>query len=144
MTTYESGAAVPGGFYFNPSRWTIEAAAHDGARLPAGTGRWMRLPALAALALAPILGAAFLMSLPLIGFVLAARALAVAAARRLGGSATALAATVSPGWSPGEAHLTGRRGGADEEPSEVDARLDELERVIAERRRAAAAAKHAE
>jgi hypothetical protein len=88
MTTYESGTAVHGGFYFNPSRWAIEAVAHDGARLPAAPGRWLRVPAMMAMLLTPILGAAFLMVLPLIGFVLAARALAVAGARLLGAPST--------------------------------------------------------
>jgi hypothetical protein len=92
MTTYESGAAVHGGFYFNPSRWTIEAVAHDGARLPATPGRWLRVPTIVALLLTPILGAAFLMVLPLIGFVLAARALALVGVRMLSAAGTNLAA----------------------------------------------------
>ena len=92
MTTYESGAAVHGGFYFNPSRWSIEAVANGGARLPAGPGRWLRVPAMLALLLTPILGAAFLVFLPLIGFVVAARALAIAGARIVGVPGTHLAA----------------------------------------------------
>ncbi len=92
MTTYESSAVVHGGFYLNPSRWAIEAVAHDGARLPEIPGRWLRVPAMVALLLTPILGAAFLMFLPLIGFVLAARALAFVGVRMLGGPATNLRA----------------------------------------------------
>jgi hypothetical protein len=145
MTTYESGAAVHGGFYLNPSRWAFEAVAHDGARLPDAPGRWLRVPAVVALLLTPILGAAFLMFLPLVGLVLAARALAVVGVRMLGGAATDLASTVSPGWRLGEAHFTGRTG-AESAGARIagDARLDALEREIAARRRVAAVAKHAE
>ncbi len=142
MTTYESGAAVNGGFYFNPSRWTIDAVARDGARLPDGPGRWLRVPAAAALLLTPVLGAIFLMFLPLIGFVLAARALASIGVRMLGGPATDLAATMSPGWRLGEAHFTGRAAVEGAARSDGDARLDAIEREIAERRRVAATARH--
>ncbi|WP_248360575.1 hypothetical protein [Anaeromyxobacter oryzae] len=138
MTTYESGATVNGGFYFNPSRWTIDAVAHDGARLPNAPGRWLRVPAAMALVLTPILGATFLVFLPLVGFVLAARSLASVGVRMLGGPATELAATMSPGLPLGEAHFTGRAGSEGGAGSEVDARLDALEREIADRRRAAA------
>ena len=93
MTTYESGATVHGGFYCNPSSWTIVAVANDGERLGAARGRWVRVPAAAALLLAPVLGAMFLMFLPLVGIVLAARALADGGVRMLGGSVTALAST---------------------------------------------------
>ncbi len=84
MTTYESGAAVHGGFYLNPSRWTMTTVGHGGARLPEGPGRWLRVPAALALLLTPILGAAFVIALPVLGFVLAARALATAGARIVG------------------------------------------------------------
>jgi hypothetical protein len=91
MTTYESGAAVHGGFYCNPSSWTIDVVARDGARLAPARGRWVRVPAAAALVLTPILGATFLVFLPLAGFVLAARALVEAGARMFGRPAAALA-----------------------------------------------------
>jgi hypothetical protein len=143
MTTYESGAMVNGGFYFNPSRWTIDAVAREGARLPDAPGCWLRVPAAVALLLTPVLGATFLVFLPLIGLVLAARSLAGVGVRMLGGPATELAATMSPGWNLGEAHFTGPAASEGAARSEGDARLDALEREIAERRLIAAATKHA-
>lgn len=107
-TTFESGTAVLNGYYLNASSWSVTPVAHDGERLPAGPGRWMRIPAVAALALVPILGAAFLVFLPLIGFLVTLHALASAVVNAIHGSATELAATVNPGWVPGEAHFTGK------------------------------------
>ena len=56
-------------------------------------------------------------------------------------SAQDLAATVSPGWQPGEAHFTGTRaeeaGAGAQEPAARDEALDALEREIERRRRQA-------
>ena len=136
MTSYTSGAAVPSGYYLNPSRWAIEPVEKDGMRLPAGDGRWLRIPTIAALLLTPILGATFLMFLPLIGFALALRALANPVVRLFTGSAERLAATVSPGWAPGVAHFTGKEGDAaeGEKGAAPDAKLDALEKEIADKR----------
>ena len=71
MATYlESGAAVQSGYYLNPRSWAIEPVPAGGGRLPADGGRWLKIPMLAALALAPVLGLTFLMFLPMAGFVL--------------------------------------------------------------------------
>jgi hypothetical protein len=138
MTTFESGAAVQGGYYFNPIRWHVAPVARDGEQLPAGGGTWWKVPTVVALAVVPLLGATFLMALPVIGFAVLLQALAAPVLRSVRAGATGLAATVSPGWQPGEAHLTGRDARAAERgPSATDLRLDALEREIAERRRAA-------
>lgn len=138
MTTFQSGAAVQSGYYFNPIRWHIAPVAADGARLPEGHGSWMKVNTLVALALVPILGATFLMSLPVIGFVVFAQALAMPVLKLFRAGATDLAATVSPGWQPGEAHLTGKTPAdaatGEEPPAAAAARLDALEKDIAEKR----------
>jgi hypothetical protein len=138
-TTYESGTAVLNGYYLDPSSWCVTPVAHDGDRLPSGNGRWMRIPTAAALALVPVLGAAFLVFLPLIGFLVTLHALASLVVNAFRGTATALAATVSPGWQPGEAHFTGkaaeRAGPESQGPiSNADA-LEALAVEIARRRR---------
>ncbi len=107
-TTYESGTAVLNGYYLNASSWSVTPVAHDGDRLPSGRGRWMRIPTAAALALVPVLGAAFLIVLTLIGFIVTLHAMVSAVVNAVHGSATQLAATVTPGWLPGEAHFTGK------------------------------------
>lgn len=109
-TTYESGSAVTSGYYFNAAAWHVEPIANDGGKLPEGRGSWMKVPTAAALLLVPILGATFLMFLPLIGFILLFQAMAQKVLGLFRTSATELAATMSPGWQPGEAHFTGKAG----------------------------------
>lgn len=135
-TTYASESAVRSGYYLNARRWAVVPVASDGERLPAGPGTWRKVNPVVALALVPILGATFLMALPVIGFVLAAGALATPALRLLRGGTTDLAATLTPGWTPGEAHLTGRDGAVGGGLMVADARLDALAREIEARRRA--------
>lgn len=140
MTNFKGGTAVKNGYYLNLSRWAIHPVPKDGERLPEGKGEWTAIPTVAALALTPVLGAVFLMFLPLIGFVLFLHAMAAPLIRTFRTSATDLAATVSPGWQPGEAHFTGKSpesAGVEEKgPIAQDERLDALEREIEQRRRA--------
>lgn len=133
---YESGSAVRSGYYLDAAQWRVVPVERDGDRLPAGKGTWRRIPTAAALLLVPVLGGIFLVFLPLVGFVLAARALATRLAAALRGPAAELAATVTPGWQPGEAHFTGKRverAGAGEE-AEAGGGLEALEREIERRR----------
>jgi hypothetical protein len=58
--------------------------------------------------LAPIVGLLFVVLLPFIGLAMLVQAVARALTRRAREGARDLAATVAPGWRPGEAHLTGR------------------------------------
>jgi hypothetical protein len=137
-TTYESGSAVLSGYYLNPTAWHIEPIERDGEKLPTGRGRWTRIPTAAALALVPVLGATFLIFLPLIGFLVTLQALAAPVLNLFHASATELAATVSPGWLPGEAHFTGKRpenAGVEEKgPTAAGDSLDEIATEIENRR----------
>jgi hypothetical protein len=70
------GSKVPAGFYFNKNNWEIATVSgKKGGVLPgdAGTG-YLKVPAVAMLAAAPVLGAAFVIFLPVIGFALVASA----------------------------------------------------------------------
>jgi hypothetical protein len=138
-TTYESGSAVLSGYYFNPAGWHVEPVASDGDRLPGGRGRWMRVPTAAALLLVPVLGATFLVFLPLVGFLVTLQALAAPVVKMFRASATDLAATLSIGWQPGEAHFTGKRSesaGVEEKgPSASGDALEALAAEIERRRR---------
>ena len=134
-TTYESGSTVPSGYYLDTASWHVAPVA-DGERLPTGRGRWTRIPTALAVALAPVLGAAFVVFLPVIGLFVTLGAIASAMANLVHRSATDLAATVTPGWQPGEAHFTGRSGSAPADrlsPTRED-RLDALEAEIRRRR----------
>jgi hypothetical protein len=89
------------------------------------------------------MGAAFLIFLPLIGFYLALATLVRPVTKLFHRSATELAATMSPGWAPGEAHLTGKRAEGESveekgppaaEGAAGETEVAKLEREIAERR----------
>ncbi len=138
--TYQSGSAVRSGYYFNAARWHVEPIAEDGAKLPAGHGSWFKVPTVVALALVPILGAAFLMFLPLIGFLMLFRAFGEKVVGVFRTSAADLAATVSPGWQPGEAHFTGKSpeyAGVEEKgPTSRGDALDALAAEIERKRKA--------
>ncbi|HET9552712.1 MAG TPA: hypothetical protein VFP50_07070 [Anaeromyxobacteraceae bacterium] len=139
-TTHLGTQAVPSGYYLNASRWAIEPVATDGGRLPAGPGTWRRIPTALALLATPVLGLAFLMFLPLIGILLTLQAAVSPLAGLVHGSAAGMAATMSPGWQPGEAHLTGKRAERDAveaqgPPAEADEELEALQREIERRRR---------
>lgn len=111
-TTFNGNQAVESGYYLNASRWAIEPVAEDGGRLPAGPGRWRRIPTAAALLATPLLGLAFLMFLPFIGFVVTAQAALAPVARFFREAALGLTATLSPGLAVGASHLTGQAGPA--------------------------------
>jgi hypothetical protein len=112
-TTFSGNQAVESGYYFNASRWSIEPVAEDGARLPAGPGRWHRIPTAAALLATPLLGLAFLMFLPFIGFLLTAQAALTPVGRFAREVAVGFGATLSPIPVVGASHLTGQADGSE-------------------------------
>ena len=149
MTRLDGGTRVKRGYYFDMRGWALQAVARDGEQLPGTAAQvYFHVPLALVFAIAPLMGAAFLMFLPCIGFYLVSHAALRPVARLFGRSATEMAATVRPGWKPGEAHLTGRR--AESEHGEKERRaegelgekgrraeddLTELEREIAAKRR---------
>ena len=141
MTSYERNTAVKSGYYFNAAALCIALVDRDGGRLPNEKGRWIAIPALAALALSPFLGALFLMTLPALGYALTVEAAGRFVGSLFSGSAGELAVAVAPGYVTGQSHLTGSAPGREAKQEEVDPldlRLDELEREIARRRGLAA------
>ena len=76
MKRLVGGDAAEPGFYWSRRRWEIVSVDAGGHRLEGGPAdSYVKLPAAAALALAPLMGGAFAMFLPLIGFVLVFREL---------------------------------------------------------------------
>lgn len=70
------GSKVPAGFYFNKKNWEIvTVSGKKGGVLPGDAkADYLKVPAVAMLAAAPVLGAAFVIFLPVIGFALFASA----------------------------------------------------------------------
>jgi hypothetical protein len=62
---FTAGSTVKAGFYFNRDKLDLIAVGHREPALPGAEGeRYSRVPALAALLLAPIVGAAFIVIAP--------------------------------------------------------------------------------
>ncbi len=136
MAKYVGGNKVDGGYYWHAGSWKVEVVPPEGGRLPgAESAHYVKVPFLLLFVLVPIMGALFLMFLPVIGFVM----FAYAAGRKVGlfakKGAEDLAATVSPGWQPGEAHFTGKPG--EEKPTDGKApeRIEKLQKEIEEKRK---------
>ena len=137
MANYIGGMKVGGGYYWNPRTWEVHAIGNEGGVLP-GSERagFVRIAFPLLFLVVPILGALFLMFLPLIGFALLAQGVVK---RVIGGVKTGaedLAANVTPGWAPGAAHLTGKPGEEKKEGEEkAHPGLDKLEKEIQEKRK---------
>jgi hypothetical protein len=137
MASHNGGTKVAGGYYWNARRWAVEVIGEEGGKLP-GTAdaKYVKVPFPLLFLIVPVLGALFLVFLPLIGFGLFAYAIVRRVKGSVSRSAHELAATVSPGWAPGEAHLTGKSGeeagGAGERESPA---IEKLAKEIEEARK---------
>jgi hypothetical protein len=111
MTTKRiGGTAAKNGFYWNLGKWEMTMVPRQGGVLPGGAGeRYLKVPVVALLVLAPLMGAVYAMFLPFIGFAmlftfLGQRALALGRS-----GAVDVAATMTSSWRPGEAHLAEKK-----------------------------------
>jgi hypothetical protein len=137
MATYVGGTEVKSGTYIDPSSLAFVHVREDGGALPGGAERrWKRIPIVLLAAAAPVLGGLFVVALPIVGFGAAAYAIGRKLTHRARAGAKEIAATVTPRWVPGEAHLTGKppEAGAGEAAPARDERMQELEKEIGEKR----------
>jgi hypothetical protein len=138
MAKYTGGMQVQGGYYWNPRSWEVEVVPSEGGRLKAAhDAKYVKVPFPLLFVIVPLLGALFLMFLPLIGFALFAYAIAKKVTGGVKKSATELAATVQPGsFAPGEAYFTGKPGEEKEKQGEAPktAEMEKLEKEIEERK----------
>ena len=132
---YVGGANAPAGFYWNTKEWELETLSGKGGKLPGkNDAAYVKVPAVAMLTLAPMMGALYVMFLPFIGFALLAEhvgRMAVGAAKR---SAEDVAGALVPEVRPGEAYLTGKKDGKKAEAAKADGEIEKLESEIAEKR----------
>ncbi len=128
MTKRIGGTAAKSGFYWNLGKWEMTMVPKQGGLLPGDAGdKYLKVPVLALLFLAPVMGACYAMFLPFIGFALLVSYLGkkAFAATRVGVSG--VAATMSPEWRPGEAYLAGKKkhtadaeNGDEVDPASID------------------------
>jgi len=70
MQRFNGGTKVDGGYYWNPKNWEVEVVPEGGAALSATADTtYLKVPLLVAIPVTVILGASFMMSLPMIGFI---------------------------------------------------------------------------
>jgi hypothetical protein len=108
---YTAGSIVKGGFYFNRDKLDLVAVSGKEGALPGTEGhRFIRVPALAVVALAPVLGGLFVVFMPFIGFALVLQHLGRLSLTGVKRAARAVMFIVTPTWRPGEAYFAGKDG----------------------------------
>jgi hypothetical protein len=116
------GTAAKSGFYWNLAKWEMTVVPKQGGVLPGGGGdTYLKVPVLGLLVLAPMMGAAYAMFLPFIGFAMLFTFLGKKALAAAGVGAVGVGATMTQDWRPGEAHLAGRTRD-DQDPPATDPR----------------------
>lgn len=121
MTAYTGSQDVKPGLYLNTRTFTVTNVEKAGALPGTADDRFRRVPMLLMLAAAPLIGLAYVVFLPLIGFV--------AVGYLLGGKAVQFAAAVAdqtgrvrrPAWAPLVAFLSRSKPSA---PAETNAAPD--------------------
>jgi hypothetical protein len=123
MFRYAGGQTVRHGFYWNADKWQVTLVERQGGDLPGeARERYARVPVLAMLLVAPIMGALYVIFLPLIGFAMVFDYLARRAWRAVRAGAWGVLAAVAPHWRPGEAYLAERnRKKKKEEAQKIEA-----------------------
>lgn len=143
MLNHQGGTRVKCGYYWNPAKWEIVTIPREGGLLPGGPEhRYLRLPILVLLMLAPVMGGFYVVFLPFIGFFMVLRLAGRKTAEALQRGFVEVMATLSPAWRPGEAYFADKEtaGQAKEEaaarPAEDEHPLDDLRREIQSKRAA--------
>jgi hypothetical protein len=139
MKTMNGGSAVQGGYYLSKSNWEIFPIARDGRTLPGpASEHYVKVPTAAAFTILPVLGGLMVVFLPFIGLYLTAKTAVGGVTGLFHRSAQDLAATVTPGWAPGAAHMTGKatdeKAAAGEKVE--DPKIAELAKEVEEKRKA--------
>ena len=123
MATRIGGTAAKSGFYWNLGKWEMAMIPKQGGILPGDAGeKYLRVPVVALLVLAPMMGAIYAMFLPFIGFALLFTFLAKKAFSFGKSSAVDVAATMTPSWRPGEAYLADDKKTDEEKDHKTEAK----------------------
>ncbi len=109
MTTYTGTQNAEAGLYYTVRPFKLTTMDQNGP-LPGTDDRiYHRVPMTLMLALAPLLGLAFVIFLPFIGFAMVARIAGEKAVELAGQLATQGARVLQPAWAPARAFLTRAR-----------------------------------
>jgi hypothetical protein len=134
MTTFNGNQQVKSGYYFSTNTLGVEVVGEGGGKLPgASTTRYVSVPFPALFLIVPVVGLAFLIFLPLIGFALLGYALVQRVTGHVAKEATAFAATVAPPQATGAAYLGGHEGQKKNEA--VAPEIEKLEQEVSSQRK---------
>jgi hypothetical protein len=134
MTTYNGNSKVKSGYYFSTNSLSVEVISEDGGTLPGPvTTHYVSVPFPLLFVVVPVVGLAFLMFLPFIGFALLGWAIIQRVTGHVAKGADALAATVAPPHATGAAYLGGREG--EKKNEEVSPEIEKLEKEVADKRK---------
>jgi hypothetical protein len=134
MATFTGNSSVNGGYYLSTKTFGIEVIGDEGGTLPGpATVKYIAVPFPLLFVVVPVVGLAFLMFLPAIGFALFGKAVVMRLTGHVAEGATSLAANIAPDLATGAAYMTGHK---DEEKAagKVTPELEKLEKEIEEKR----------
>jgi hypothetical protein len=106
MTTYTGNQIVEPGLFYTLTPFKLTSVDRRGPLPGAETRTYHRVPMLLMLALSPLLGLAFVIFLPFIGFAMAFRLAGEKAVEVGARVATQSARVLRPAWAPALAYLT--------------------------------------
>lgn len=106
MRTYTGSQIVDPGLYVNVKRCSVKSIASRGPLPGTKEDTYRGVPMLVMLAIAPLIGLAYVIFLPFIGFAMVTWLLGHKAAQLAAGAATEAGRVVRPGWAPSLAFLS--------------------------------------
>jgi len=106
MKTFTTHQQVEAGLYFNRNTFAVTTMDAAGPLVGADNDTFYRVPMLLMLVLAPLLGLAFVMFLPLLGFAVVAQLLGTKAVQAVAGVMGESDRIRRPGWVPTLAFLS--------------------------------------
>lgn len=133
MTTYTGTQNADAGLYYTVRPFTLTTLDQNGPLPGAADRLYHRVPMILMLALAPLLGLAFVIFLPFIGFAMVARIAGEKAVGLAGQFPTQGARVLQPAWAPARAFLTRAKAAkADTVTPAPDAWAKDVEQKLAE------------
>ena len=134
MATFTGNSSVNGGYYLSTKTFGIEVVGDEGGTLPGPASvKYIAVPFPLLFVVVPVVGLAFLMFLPAIGFALFGKAVVMRLTGHVAEGATSLAANIAPDLATGAAYMTGHKD--EEKPADkVTPELEKLEKEIKEKR----------
>lgn len=127
MTTYTGTQTVESGLYLNTKNFAVTMMEKPGTLAGTELDTFRRVPMVVMLAVAPLLGLAYVMFLPFVGFVAMAHLVGTKTLQLAGEAATDGVRVLRPSWAPALAFLTRSKPAT---PKAVEPRADEWKDAV--------------